>query len=182
MAMKDNGVLLVIAFAVVLGAVLLLGGPRGEHPLVGKAAPELSLAILDGGTLDLAAHRDKEVVLLDFWATWCGPCRASMPAVESVAEEFGERGVVLYAVNENESPAEIRSFLEQLNLNVQVALDPGFQAGRAYAVTGIPQLVVIGKDGVVQSVHVGAAPGLAKTLRGELDTLVSGGSLVDSGS
>ena len=178
--MRDNASLLLIALVIVLAAVLLLGGPRATHPLVGQPAPDLNLELLDGGALDLAAHQGSEIVMLDFWATWCAPCRSSMPAVEEVAQEFADQGVVLYAVNQNESPAAIKRFLAAEGLDVTVALDPGWQAGRADNVEGIPQLVIIGKDGVIQSIHVGAGPGMRKELRRELDRLVNKGTLLDT--
>jgi thiol-disulfide isomerase/thioredoxin len=177
--MRDTTTYIILALVVVLAAALWFGGPRGDHPLRGKPAPAIALDTLDGGELDLAALQGEKIVLLDFWATWCGPCRSSMPAVAEVAREFADRDVVLYAVNQNEDPQLIRAFLDDMKLDVNVALDPAYQAGRAYEVTGIPQLVIVGKDGIVQAVHVGAAPGLKRELRHQLDTLVSGGTLVE---
>ena len=176
--MKENIFPIVLLIAAVLGAVMIFGAPGGEHELVGKPAPEIELATLDGGVFVLSEHRGENIVMLDFWATWCGPCRSSMPAVASVAEEFSDKGVVLYTVNQNESAAEVQRFLDSLGLDVNVAMDTAFQAARPYLVTGIPMLVIVGKDGIVQAVHVGAGPGTKSSLRRQLDRLVRGESLV----
>lgn len=155
------------------------GGSRAEkHALVGKPAPALSLTLLGGGTLDLAAHKGKDVVILDFWATWCGPCVRALPTLSEVAAAYKDKGVHLFAVNQREDADKIKDFLKEEKLNVTVALDPEGQSGKIYEADAIPQTVVIGKDGVVQAVHVGLLPDLKQQLQGELDTLLSGKSLI----
>ena len=72
--------------------------------MIGKPAPEFTLPLLDGGIFELAAHRGKEIVLLDFWATWCGPCRAAMPVLVDVAKEYADKGVRYYAIDLREEP------------------------------------------------------------------------------
>ncbi len=132
------------------------------HPLEGKPAPQFSLALLDGGTLDLAAAKGNTIVILDFWATWCGPCRQAMPIIEKVAKSFSDRDVKLYAVNVQESPEKIREFLKTHKLDVVVALDSEGETSMQYQADAIPQTVIIGKDGIVKAVHVGVSRDLAK--------------------
>ena len=132
----------------------------------------MELALLDGGRMNLADHLGGEIVLLDFWASWCGPCRSSMPAVAEVAKEYANRGVVLYAVNQGEAPEVARKYVEDARLDISVALDTGWQAGRDYLVEGIPQLVIIDKTGTIAEVHVGSGFGLKSQLRKELDALL----------
>jgi thiol-disulfide isomerase/thioredoxin len=154
------------------------GGVDADKDLVGKPAPELDLALLEGGKLSLAAHKEKkEIVVMDFWATWCPPCVRGLPLVSAAAAEFKDKGVVFYAVNEQEQPEVIRAFLKKKQLDVKVALDSEGKAGAAYGVTGIPQTVVIGRDGTVQVVHVGFMPGMEDQLREELQSLIDGKSL-----
>lgn len=152
------------------------GGDEGaDHDdLLGKPAPELDLDLLDGGKASLAAHRGKDVVLLDFWATWCPPCVRGLPVVSDVAAGFKDKGVVFYAVNEQETPDAIRKFLEKKQLDIKVALDAEGAAGRDFGVRGIPQTVLIGRDGTVQSVHVGFSPDLKEELTRQLQALVDG--------
>jgi len=153
------------------------GGKRRPHALLGKAAPDFSLGILDGGQVTLADLKGKSIVILDFWATWCGPCRQVLPIITEVAKEFKDRGVVLFAVNLREQPGKIRAFLKETGIKVTVALDKEGKVGGLYRARGIPQTVIIGKDGSVQQVHVGFAPGLKEQLRSELKALVEGKSL-----
>jgi hypothetical protein len=98
-----------------------------------------------------------------------------------VAEQYRSRGVVLYAVNQGETPDEIRRFLDQTKLSVTVALDRADSGGSVYGLEGIPALVVIDKQGVVQAVHVGFSPNLQAELSAQLDTLLAGRSLVGRG-
>jgi thiol-disulfide isomerase/thioredoxin len=129
--------------------------------------------LLDGTAITLEQHRGQEIVLLDFWATWCGPCRRELPVLVEVAEQYRSRGVVLYAVNQGETPDEIRRFLDQAKLAVTVALDTADTGGSVYGVEGIPTLVVIDKQGIVQAVRVGFSPSLKAELTEQLDALLA---------
>ena len=150
----------------------------GPSPLLGKPAPALDLDLLDGGKLTLAKHQGKDVVVLDFWATWCGPCRRSLPLLAGVAAQYQGKGVVVYAVNQRESAETAKNFMAKEKLLLTVALDSEGAAGNSYGVEGIPQTVVIGKDGSVQAVHVGFSPDLKETLGKQLDDLLAGRKLV----
>jgi thiol-disulfide isomerase/thioredoxin len=149
----------------------------GHSAIVGHPAPPLDLELLGGGSASLAAHEGK-VVILDFWATWCGPCVRAMPIITSVANRYKDQGVVLYAINVQESPEQISAFLKQHNLDVSVPMDVSGAAAERYAVRGIPQTVLIGKDGTVQAVHVGLLPNLEEQLSSEVETLLAGNRLV----
>ncbi len=149
------------------------GAKDSPKELVGKAAPPFTLERLQGGKVKLASHEGKHVVILDFWATWCGPCRRAMPVVEKVAEKFADRGVVLYAVNLQEGPEKIRAFLKEEDLDVDVLLDRKGKVASKYRVKGIPQTVIIGRDGTVKHVEVGFTPGFEKTLTEELAPLAT---------
>ncbi len=154
--------------------------PNGEetsHPMVGKSAPTFTLDKLDNSTFNLEDHLGEKVIILDFWATWCGPCRQAMPILESVADEFKDQDVILTAINVRETPDEIQAFLNEENLNVEVALDRNGEVGNQYQVRGIPQTVIIGKEGTVQAVHVGFLPSLRSQLQEELKQLVEGKDL-----
>ncbi|MEW6306884.1 MAG: DUF2092 domain-containing protein [Verrucomicrobiota bacterium] len=150
---------------------------REKHRLLSQAAPDVKVALLGGGKLDLAAHKGRDIVILDFWATWCGPCVQALPILTEVAAAYRERGVVFYAVNQEEDAKTIEAFLQKKNLSMTVALDADGAIGARYGVEGIPQTVIIGKDGIVEAVHVGLLPGLKQKLQKELDTLLAGKKL-----
>ena len=149
-------------------------GGEEENALVGKPAPEFSLELLDGGKADLAQHKGKNVVVLDFWATWCGPCVRALPILTEVTTKLREKGVAFYAVNEREDEKTIRDFLTQKKMKFPVALDRDAKVGELYGVEGIPQTVIIDKQGVVQAVHVGFSPNLKQRLSSELEALIAG--------
>ncbi|MFA9480173.1 redoxin domain-containing protein [Phycisphaerales bacterium AB-hyl4] len=153
------------------------GGP-GPRELVGEAAPEFELALHGGGEMKLADHIGEDIVILDFWATWCGPCVQALPALTDVAEQFADDGVVLYAVNQQESDDQVTQFMADKPYELTVPMDRNGRVGQQYRVRGIPQTVVIGRDGTVQAVHVGFGPNTKQQLESELQTLVDGGSLV----
>ncbi len=143
-----------------------------ESPLVGQPAPDIKLANLDGGEFRLAEHRG-EVVVLDFWATWCSPCLKTMPLVDEIVREFPDQKVTLFAINMEEQPAEIKSTLERHQLNVPVILDTDGVAAARYSVTSIPQTVVIDREGNIARLFIGGGPKLAEPLRQALKELAN---------
>lgn len=145
--------------------------------LVGKPAPNFKLKLLDGGEFELAAHKDKNILLLDFWATWCGPCRAAMPVLVGLAQEYKDKGVLYYAVDLREKPEKVREYLNGAGLKISVPMDTDGDVGRLYEVSGIPTLVIVGKEGSVQVVQVGFSPNLKERLKEQLDQLVAGKKL-----
>jgi peroxiredoxin len=152
------------------------GGGNAEppSPLVGKPAPAVALKRLDEGEFRLADHRNKDVVMLDFWATWCGPCVTELPILSEVANAYKDKGVAFFAINLRETPAQIKKFQEDKKLKFNVALDPEGKTGIDYGANAIPMLVLVDKSGVVRSVHVGYNPSIKTTLSKELDALVAG--------
>ena len=128
------------------------GGAASE--LEGKPAPAFSLKDMNGKTVSLNDLKGK-VVVLDLWATWCGPCRVSLPHLDKLYEETKEKGVVVYAVNLQEEKEDVQKFIEATKLKTPVLLDADGAVAQAYRANAIPQTVVIGKDGKVAKVFVG---------------------------
>ena len=149
----------------------------GPHPLLGQPAPTFTTEDVDGHPFDLQKHLGKDVILLDFWATWCGPCVEAMPTMEAVAKKFADKGLLFKAVNSGEDAQTIKEFLTSSKLNPPVVLDTKGEIGPLYKVNGIPQSVLIGKDGKVQVVHIGFAPALKEILTKEIEDLIAGKDL-----
>ncbi len=90
---------------------------------VGEEIPDFAAIDLDGANVTLSEFRDREVVVLDFWATWCQPCIQSMPALHALNDEFDERGAEFLAVNVGEEPELVRDFLQDKEFAVRVVMD-----------------------------------------------------------
>lgn len=154
--------------------------PGADAPELGKAAPDFKLATLEGGEVSLSDHKDKDIVVLDFFASWCGPCRTAMPVVHELAESYEEKGVKLYAVNIRETPEKVNQFLQSAKLEgMSVLMDRSGKVGMDYGAMSIPRMVVIGKDGTVQAIHSGFSPDLRQRLADNLETLLSGKKLAE---
>ncbi|TWT77269.1 Thiol:disulfide interchange protein CycY precursor [Posidoniimonas polymericola] len=153
------------------------GDASASFPLVGEVAPELPLPFFDGGAeppakeLDLASFQGK-VVVLDFWASWCGPCMQVMPVLHKLGEEYADRDVLVVAVNLQDPPEAIAAALDRLGFKPVVALDRDGVAAQRYQVTGIPQTVVINREGVIANVFVGGGAKFEQRLRAAIEAAV----------
>ena len=121
---------------------------------VGKPAPAFTLTGVKGSTISLARYKGR-VVLLDFWATWCRPCRIEMPLVQKLYDELKPRGLVVFGVNLMEEPARVKGFLAENGITFPILLDRGGKVAGRYRAEGIPTLVIVGKDGRVSSYFTG---------------------------
>ena len=139
--------------------------PGTESALVGQPAPEVKLPVLGGGVFRVADHRGKCLVL-DFWASWCGPCLQVMPKVDEVVKEFADKDVRLFAVNLEETADQVNATLERRELlDLPVVLDRDGVAGARYEATALPQTVVIDPEGKIIRVFVGNTRDLEEQLR-----------------
>jgi thiol-disulfide isomerase/thioredoxin/outer membrane lipoprotein-sorting protein len=127
-----------------------------EHAAMeGQPAGDFTLEALgDARPVKLSALKGK-VVLLDFWATWCGPCRGWLPIVAKARHTFESKGLVVYAVNERETEAKVRDYLAKQKLDIPVLMDLSGNVGSLYRASSIPLTVVVGRDGNVFRVMVG---------------------------
>jgi peroxiredoxin len=139
-----------------MAAARPLDAPAASE-LEGKAAPNFKLEGLDGKSISLADLKGK-VIVLDFWATWCGPCRLSLPHLDKLYQAQKEKGLQVFALDQQEGKDEVEAFVKKTGLTVPVLLDSEGKVGNQYGVTGIPQTVVIGKDGKIAKIFVGFDP------------------------
>ena len=121
----------------------------------GEPAPACSVPSVDGGrSINVADFRGK-VVYLDFWASWCGPCRQSFPFMNELQQELAAKGLSIVAVSVDKTADEARRFLAQYPAQFTTALDTAGDCPRAYELQGMPSSYVIDRKGVVQAVHTG---------------------------
>jgi peroxiredoxin len=151
-----------------VAAWLVIGGgierlrPRPSSPSgpaeVGQGAPDFSLENAAGGQSQLSDYRG-QVVLLNFWATWCVPCRAEMPEIESTYLAHRERGFRVLAINVQENEAEVRAFFDELGLSFPALLDREASVARLYLARALPSSFLVDRQGVVRYVRVGPLTG-----------------------
>ncbi len=120
-----------------------------------RAAPDFTLPTLDGETITLSDLRGHPL-LINFWATWCPPCRQEMPAMQRVYERYRARGFIVLAVNFRERADQVRPFVEDLGLTFPVLLDETGRVAAQYQVIGLPSSYFVDAQGQVKTVRVGA--------------------------
>jgi peroxiredoxin len=125
------------------------------QPELAVEAPDFRLADPEGRRVSLRDQRGK-IVFLNFWATWCVPCRVEMPEMEKLYQDFRPRGFVVLAVDFRESPAQVRRFAQELKLTYPVLIDEDGSVFQAYLVRGLPATYLIDRKGLM----VGRAIGL----------------------
>ena len=133
---------------------------RVEPPV---AAPDFSLALLGGSSVSLDDLRGK-VVVMEFWATWCGPCRQAMPSLDAIYRRYRDQGAVILLVNQGEDPETVRAWTKG-RFRAPILLDQDQRVGARYGVRGLPQLFVIDQEGRVVYIHSGYGGGLEYNLK-----------------
>jgi peroxiredoxin len=118
------------------------------------AASDFSLPLLAGGTQSLNALKGR-VVLLNFWATWCPPCREEMPSMEALYRRLNRRGLELLAVDIQEQRGQVSAFTENYGLSFPMALDTAGRISGTYGVRGIPTTFIIDREGMIVAASVG---------------------------
>jgi thiol-disulfide isomerase/thioredoxin len=147
------------------------GGGGEESPLVGKPAPDFKLKLLSGEDFQLAAQKGK-ITVLDFFATWCGPCVKAMPLVEEAVHSFPADKVQLVAVNLQEQPKQIEALLARHQLAVTVALDVDGVVAEKYQASAIPQTVIVDAQGNIVKLFVGGGPDLGEQIKKSVQELL----------
>jgi len=169
--------------ALLMGSSLLLGACAGgmgagggssssaaSHALLGAPAPAFDLReVTGGGAQSLAAHAGK-VVIVDFWATWCQPCKQSFPAYQQLVTRMGGDLVVI-GISQDDDAKGIPLFLSETGAKFPVVWDDGKAVAKAYDPPSMPTAFVVDKNGIVRFVHIGYRAGDEATLEDEVRSL-----------
>jgi peroxiredoxin len=147
-------------------ALLATGGAPESVPTT------LPLRTLDGATTTLAPYAH-QVVLLDIWATWCDPCRESLPAYDELYRSLAPRGLAVVAVSVDEHDSDVTKFLREHPVGVTVLRDPEATLAEAMHLRTMPTSFVVGRDGTVRARHEGFRRGDKERLRSELERLLA---------
>lgn len=140
--------------SIIVGGLLVWVG-RVENPdSLGIPAQDFSLVDLDGNVHTLSEY-EGQVVIINFWATWCRPCRSEMPALQAVYEQYQDEGLVLLAVNQDESLATINSFADEYDLSFPILMDDSLQVSRQYKIEAYPSTFFIDRRGRIRNREFG---------------------------
>lgn len=120
----------------------------------GVTAPAIAAVDANGRSVDVAILRGK-VIYLDFWASWCAPCRRSFPWMNAMQEKYGAKGLVVIGINVDRKRADADRFLAQVPAQFAVAYDPEGNTPKTYAIKGMPSSVLIDREGRVIATHTG---------------------------
>ena len=146
--------------SIVLGALLTVFAATGiaSSGLTGQQAPDFALKSSTGKNLRLSEYRG-DVVMINFWATWCGPCRQEMPLLDELYTRYERVGFNLLGVNIDDDSSRAMQMIEELGVNFPVLFDASKQVSRLYEVEAMPVTVLVDREGTVRHVHHGYKPG-----------------------
>jgi len=150
---------LALIVILVLGLLMMGCSSRSEPEVaqVGGIAPDFKLQGSDGQSVSLSDFEGRPV-LINFWATWCGPCAYEMPYLQEVHDGWSDKEVVLLIINIGESSSTVEKFMQEHNLSFPVLLDTKKIVAQKYNISAIPTTFFISKDGTVQEKIIGAFP------------------------
>jgi peroxiredoxin len=144
--------------------------PVTDHPLSGAPAPEFQLAARGGEPASVGAYGGR-VVLLDFWATWCEPCRSSFPEYQALLGRYGD-AVAVVAISEDDEVSGIDAFVAETGVRFPVAWDSDKSVAQRYQISSMPTLFIIDKSGLVRFVHNGFRAGDQDQITAAIDSLL----------
>lgn len=160
-----------LRFAALLALFLLAGTPaHALQPWSGGPPPALQLNDLDGASHRLEDYRGR-VVLVNFWATWCGPCRAEMPSIERLRGQMAGKPFAVLAVNVGESERQARAFAETLPVGFTILLDRDTATAKAWGARILPATYVIGPDGRIRYRYFGELDWSSAAVRTRIEAL-----------
>ena len=169
LSLSLGSMVLIIVMIVAIGGGLYLFSVVGQEP-PGVLATDFSLTDLDGNPFKLSDYRGS-VVVIDFMATWCGPCRVEMPHYGTIWEEYDETIVIMSIdIDPNESEQTLRNFSQEFPYATWIWARDTFNLGQPYQVTAIPTTVIIDQAGYIRFTHVGVTP--AATFIQEINQLL----------
>ena len=148
-------VVLLLGLFVMTAACQASPGSNAVAMETGTAAPGFTLKSLSGDNVTLSSFKGKNVVLLDFWATWCPPCREAMPHLQKLHEEYGKKGLTIMSINLQEKESTVKKFIKSNGFTFNILLDQTGEVANAYGVRGIPTMVLIDKNGKISMKKVG---------------------------
>jgi len=147
-----------VMLRIVLSLSLILSVAAAQGKEMNEPAPDFTLKSRSGENLRLEDFRG-QVVMLNFWASWCGPCRQEMPLMDDIYQQYKDLGFTVLAVNVDENRDEAHRFLDKVPVTYPILYDPESQVSEQYNVQAMPTTVMIDRNGNARFVHYGYKPG-----------------------
>ncbi|HEX4823489.1 MAG TPA: redoxin family protein [Candidatus Polarisedimenticolaceae bacterium] len=141
-------------------------------------APQVAMATRDGKPVALSSYKGK-VVVLDFWASWCGPCRKSFPFFEGLESRYAPQGLAIVGLSLEDDDEAVATFLEEVPASFAIARDPSGRAGEAFGVVAMPTTFLIDREGNVAARFEGGDVSVHEKIEAAVKTLLAGGALPD---
>ena len=160
------------SLAAVLAVLVSPWSLAAAADIVGKPAPDFALRSMHGPSMRLSEHLG-EVVVINFWATWCGPCRQEMPLLDALYGKYKQAGLVLLSVNIDEQVEPAIEMAQTLKVSYPVLFDARKEVSRAFEVSAMPVTVLVDRAGVVRYVSEGYKPGYEKRYTDKLRELLN---------
>ena len=157
--------------AVLVTSVLLGHGAQASQPVIGEPAPDFTLQSRAGDTVTLSALKG-DVVVINFWATWCPPCRQEMPLLDQIYGRYQRLGFTLLGVNVEQDSRLADRFLDDVPVSFPILLDPTEEVGRLYQVPAMPTTVIVDRRGIVRFIHYGYRAGDEAIVQDEVRRLI----------
>jgi len=155
-----------------LAALLLLAAPHAEPAIApASSAPDFTLRTMEGPNLRLQEQRG-QVVMINFWATWCGPCRQEMPHLNRLFEKYRASGFVLLGVNVDDDPRNAAEVAAKLGVKFPMLLDTDRKVSHLYDLSSMPSTLLIDRDGKVRYLHRGYQSGFEDTYEKQIRELL----------
>lgn len=143
-----------LLLATLLGAYLLARTPATSPSAIGNPAPDFAVADLEGNPIHLADLRGRPVII-NFWASWCGPCVEEFPLLRDAAARYADDGLVVIGIVWDDRSEAARDFMARNGATWAAAMDPGQRVSRDYGILGPPETYFVGRDGIIRARQIG---------------------------
>ncbi len=179
---KKERIVLVLLFSIVViylsvhYGIKFLGINGDNHPLIGKKAPELTIKGIDGTSeVKLSSFSGKKAIILDFWASWCGPCRQALPIMENLAKQYNPEQFSVIAVNVWDGNIDqIKRFLSEKNIKtVNVFIETDKETNEKFMFSGVPAIFILDGDLNIKQFYRGYSPSLERAIKKTVEKLIS---------
>lgn len=156
-----------LAAIVSLSVLPAIGAMTGGN----HAAPKFDVANIEGGRISLDDYKGR-VVYVDFWASWCGPCRKSFPFMQELQQEYDDEGLTVIAINMDQNSDDAHRFLEENPAAFLIGRDPAGRVAKQFGVMTMPSSFIVDRDGMIQEVHMGFKPSTKKKITSKIGELL----------